>query len=521
MTNTSIPNHSDIPERYTWNAASVFPSVAAWETELKSVTASLPQVKQYQGRLAEGSAILADALAVLETLMRRVGKLYVYAYMSHQVDTNDQVATRMNGQALGLFGQAMAATSFLQPELLAIGLETLRRWIAEEPRLAYLTHYVEDLFRKQAHVRSAEVEELLGMLADPFTNLENTMGMLTNADFKFEPVVDSAGSKLPLTQGSLHKILATPDRAPRRHAWNSYHDLYRSHKNALASNLATSIKANVFQMRARRHPSTLAAALFEPNIPTEVFHNLVATVRRNFPTWQRYFAIRRKALGVKTLHPYDMWAPLTSERPAIPYEQAVDWICQGLAPLGQEYVATIRRGCLEERWVDAMPCQGKTAGAFSSGWAGTYPFILMSYGDEVFSLSTLAHELGHSMHSYLTWQNQPLLYSQYSMFVAETASNFHQAMVRAYLLEHNPDQRVPDRPDRRGNGELLPLLFYHAHAGPFRAGDPRAGGARPGLHRGRCDGALRRSVRGGVWRHRAGGSRPGGHGLVNLRPPLH
>ena len=190
---------------------------------------------------------------------------------------------------------------------------------------------------------------------------------------------------------------------------------------------------------ARRFSNTLEASLFENNIPEEVFHNLINTFQNNIPTWQRYFRIRKKALGVEKLYPYDMWAPLTQDRVKIDFPQAVDWICQGLAPMGSDYVETVRKGCLEQRWVDIYPNQGKSAGAFSYGSRGTYPFIVMNYTREIFSLSTLAHELGHSMHSYLTWQNQPVVYSDYSLFVAEVASNFHQAMVRSHLLKNNPD----------------------------------------------------------------------------------
>ncbi|MCX6028969.1 MAG: oligoendopeptidase F [Chloroflexi bacterium] len=439
MSTQPIPSHADIPARYTWNAPSVFQTAEAWEIEQKSITADLPQLKRFAGHLADGPVILADALDAIETLLRRVGKVLVYASMAQAVDTTDQPAARMNGQAWALFAQVQAAMAFLDPELIALGEPAVRQWIAAEPRLAHLTHYADNLFRKQAHVRSAEVEELLGMLADPFSNAGATMSMLTDADFKFRPAVGSDGQPQEMTQGTLMGLLASPDREVRRTAWETYHDLYVAHKNALASNLATSIKQNVFQMRARRHNSTLEASLFEQNVPTEVFHNLLAAFRANLPTWQRYFAVRRKALGVATLQPYDMWAPLNTNAPPIPYEQAVEMICAGLAPMGEEYVATVRRGCLEDRWVDVYPCKGKAAGAFSSGWPGTHPFIMMSYNDNAFSLSTLAHELGHSMHSLLSWQNQPIIYSNYSLFVAEVASNFHQALVRAYLLEHNDD----------------------------------------------------------------------------------
>ena len=374
-----------------------------------------------------------------QALKQRVYKLYVYAGMDYAVDTQNQPAAKRYGRSQGLAAQLAAASAFVGPEILAIGEATVRGWLAEEPRLAYLQHYVDNLFRKQAHVRSAEVEELLGSLAAPFANVETTASMLTDADFKFPAATGSDGSAQPVTQGTLDKILAGADREARRTAWEGYMDTYLAYKNTLAANLLTSVKYNVFSMRARRHTSTLEMALAEHNTPVEVFHNLIATFQKNLPTWQRYWAVRRKALGVDILQPYDIWAPLTGSRPTISYEQAVEHICRGLAPMGEEYVATVRRGCLEERWVDAMPCQGKMGGAFSSGAPGTHPFIMMSYTDEVFSLSTLAHELGHSMHSYLTWQNQPVLYSDYGMFVAEVASNFHQAMVRAHLLANETD----------------------------------------------------------------------------------
>ncbi len=435
----TIPAHSDLDPKYTWNAPSVFPSVEAWEAEYASVGQDLASLRPYQGRLAEGPDLLSGAMMLVQSLMQRVYKLYTYSGMDYAVHTTDQAAAKRSGRIQSLAGQAMAAAAFLDPELLAIGEATLQRWLAENPQLAYLGHYVDDLFRKQAHVRSAEVEELLGLLADPFGNASMTHSMLVDADLKFPSAQATDGGALPVSQGTLDEILAGSDREARRTAWEGYMDAYLAHKNTLASNLLTSIKNNVFTMRARRHASTLDMALFQQNLPAAVFHNLLDVFKQNLPTWHRYWAVRRKALGVETLQPYDIWAPLTAERPAIPYEQAVAAVCDGLAPLGQDYTDTIRRGCLEQRWVDVYPCQGKMGGAFSSGSWGTFPFIMMSYTDEVFSLSTLAHELGHSMHSYLTWQNQPILYSDYTMFAAETASNFHQAMVRAHLLNTNPD----------------------------------------------------------------------------------
>ncbi len=333
-TEAAIQHHSEIDPHYTWNAASVFPSVEAWEAECDAVAAALPGLAAFQGHLAEGAAALSATLAAVQSLARRVGILAVYAGMDYAVDTQNQPAAKRYGRVQGLHGQLAAAMAFVGPELLAIGEETVRGWLAEDPQLAYLKHYVDNLFRKQAHVRSAEVEELLGSLAAPIANVEMTASMLTDSDFKFPGATGIDGSTQPVTQGTLGKILAGADREARRAAWEGYMDTYLAYKNTLAANLLTSVKYNVFSMRARRHASTLEMALAEHNTPVEVFHNLIATFKKNLPTWQRYWRVRRKALGVDILQPYDIWAPLTGSRPTISYEQAVDHICRGLAPMG-------------------------------------------------------------------------------------------------------------------------------------------------------------------------------------------
>ncbi len=439
MSEKIIPHRKDIPEEFTWNHKSVFADIQAWNNEVIALQAELKDFKNHEPKCTQQADWLADALEQRDKLMQRLKLVLMYAIISHEVDKTDQNAALLPGKAFGLVAQAQATAAFLEPGILALGEEKIRGWIHDGPRLLIYTHYLEDLFRKQTHVRSAEVEELLGMLADPFSNTANTAGMLTDADLKFLPAMDSNIQEHQVTQGSLPGILSLDDRKVRQSAWENYTDGVLAFQNTLASNLVTSIKQNVFMMRTRHFSNTLEASLFEHNIPIEVFHNLIDTFRKNLPTWQRYFNIRKKALGVDKLYPCDMWAPLTKERPKIDFHQAVDWICQGLAPMGADYVAAIRKGCLEQRWVDVFPNQGKTAGAFSFGSKGSYPFIVMNYTGEIFSLSTLAHELGHSMHSYLTWENQPVVYSDYSLFVAEVASNFHQAMVRGFLLMNNPD----------------------------------------------------------------------------------
>lgn len=439
---TTLPPRSEIPDKYKWNDASVFADQAAWQQEFDAVGRDLAQLEKYHGKLASGPQTLADALDEIQALQKRAWQVYLYASLMHAVDTQDQNAQALNGAVNTLAGQLMAATAFVDPELIGIGHTTLKEWMQHEPRLQICAQYLDNLFRRQKHVRSAEVEQLLGMLLDPFFGASTSHTMLTSADMRFSPVLDSDGAAREVSQGTIYTLLDSPDRAARQTAWEHYRDLHLDFRNTLAAQLETSIKQNVFNMRARHFNSTLEMALDEQNIPPQVFHNLIAAFKQNLPTWHRYWRLRKKVLGVESLHTYDIWAPLTNQTRAISYEQAVEWISDGLAPMGQEYVEIVRRGSLQERWVDPMPNRGKREGAFSSGTPGTHPFIVMSYDNNFGALSTLAHELGHSMHSYMTWQNQPMLYSNYGMFAAEVASNFHQALVRAHMLGHITDRAL-------------------------------------------------------------------------------
>ncbi len=438
---TQLPTRDQIPDRFKWDLTAIYVDDAAWEADMAVVQAMLPDMQAQEGHLAEGPTVVAAFLAQLERIYYLVGRIRVYAHSAYAVDTTDQVAAGKNARAIGLYAQVAGALAFAEPELLQIGAETLQRWAAEEPALAIYRHYFDSLARRAEHVRSQEVESLLGQLTDPFHTAVGIHGVLANADLVFAPArpSDPDAPEQPVAQGTFEALETNPDRELRRTGFESYADGHLAYKNTMAACMMTGVKQDVFMARARRYSSALEAALAPNFVPTEVYHNVVDTFRRNLPIWHRYWDVRRRALGYETLHPYDLQAPLRTDKPHVPYEQAVEWVLEGLAPLGEAYLAQARRGLLEDRWVDAYPNQGKTAGAFSTGAPGTAPMILMSYSDDLFSLSTLAHELGHSMHSYLSWETQPFIYADYTIFVAEVASNLNQALVRQHLLATKPE----------------------------------------------------------------------------------
>ncbi len=432
---TSLPSRSEVPVEQTWDLASIFATPDDWEAACDQLTKMLPDLSVYHGHLGENTRTLLQFIQLYQEAGTLMGKISVYANNAYAVDSLDQEAAGRNGQARSLMARFGAATAFFDPELMKIGFTKLRQWMQDEPRLAFFSFYVDKLEKRQAHVRSGEVEEVLAMVNDPFSTASGIYNALNNADLSFQPAITSDRKQLEVGQASIGALITHPDREVRRTAWENYADGYLKFKNTMAATLTATIKQDVFNARARGYESSLHASLAPNNIPVEVFHNLIEVFKNNLPTWHRYWGLRKKLLGYKDFHVYDIKAPLTSERPLIPFKQAVDLICDGMAPLGTEYVNILRYGCMEKRWVDYARNKGKREGAFSSGSMGTRPFIMMSYADDVFSLSTLAHELGHSLHSNYSRLYQPFIYSRYALFVAEVASNFNQAMVRRHLFD--------------------------------------------------------------------------------------
>ena len=436
---TTLPARSQVDRRFTWDRESVFSDEAGWEQAVETIVARLPDLAEFHGHLGDSPDALADWFDANESVHRLMGKVIVYTTMAYSVDTGNQAALARVDRARSVAAQLGAATAFALPEMIGIGLPKLREWVGASPRLAHLGHYFDRIEKLQAHIRSAEVEEILNQASDPLATALSVHGVLANTDLKFAPAIGTRGDEHEVAQGTISALLTSPDREVRRTAFENYADAHLAMQHAMAASLAGGVKRDVFYAQARGFQSSLAAALEPSHVPPAVYHNVIKTFRDNVGTWHRYWRVRRKALGLSTLKPYDTRAPVGRSTLNVPYEQAVDWIAEGVEPLGEEYVKTLRRGALEDRWVDVYPNKGKRMGAFSTGVPDTFPFIFMSYNDDIYSMSTLAHELGHSMHSYYARRTQPFIYSNYGLFQAEVASNMHQALVRRHLLATHAD----------------------------------------------------------------------------------
>ena len=441
----TVLERKDVPKEQTWNKENVYPTWEDWGADFEAAKADLEKLTEYQGTLGQGPERMLEWFEEYDSQFQRMMRLLSYAQMHLSVDSNDTEAKGYYGQVVGLYSQTLAVVAFVEPEILALG-EVVFEWTDKHPPLSDYKHYFDNILRLKPHKRSQEVEELLGMLEEPFDGISGTASELTNTDLKFTDAVDSQGQKHAVHQATIAPTgIQGKDRSQRKSAWENYADGYLSMENTLASAYLTNIKQWLFLARTRDHNSVLESMLSPTHTPVSVFHTLIEAFKENMPVWHKYWDVKRRILGQDTIHPYDVWAPVVKNPPEISYHQAVDWICEAMKPLGDEYVSVMRKGCLEDRWVDWAPNAGKRQGAASSRMVKNKPpFIFTSYDDTMIAMSILAHELGHSMHSYFAHHNVSDVYNDYgaiSSTVTETASNFNQAMLRAYLKEEKKDDK--------------------------------------------------------------------------------
>lgn len=436
MSGTVLPERADVAAERTWDVRDIFATPGDWEAECRHVLATLPELAAFEGRLGESADVLVDFLRLADSVERSLGRIWLYAMTGTAVDGADQDASARADRSRAVSTRARAALAFAEPELLGPGCEAVPGWIDADPRLGDRRHWLDRILRRRAHLRGVDVERTLRQAADALEASRVIHGRLADAELRFEPAEDRDGTRHEIGQGTYQELLTSPDRELRRTAWERYADAYLGARQTVAACIAGGIKRDVFLAGARGYADSLEAAMDGGDLPVQVFHNAIDSFRDHLPVWHRYWRLRRRVLGLERLREYDTKAPLAAPL-KVPYEQAVDWICDALAPLGDEYVGVMRRGALEDRWVDVYPNRGKRMGAFSYGVPGTHAFVFLSYRDGVYSLSTLAHELGHAMHTHLAQERQPYQYAGYGIFAAEVASNFHQALVRAHLLDRH------------------------------------------------------------------------------------
>lgn len=438
-----LPNRADVPQELKWNVESVFADDAAWETAFAKAEQLLPEVAAYEGRLSDSAEQLAAYLARREELLLALDKLFLYAQMKRDEDNANPTYQGLADRAQSLAVKTSAALAFEDPEFLSIGEERLTEWL-QKPELAVYRRFFNELLRQQPHIRNTAEEEILALAGEVCAAPRNIFSMFNNADIKFPTVQNEQGDEVEITHGNYLRLMESNNRKVRRAAFDGIYATYAASKNTIAAMLAANVKKNVFAAKVRRYDSALAAALFGEAIPAAVYDNLIVGVRANLPLFQRYLELRRRALGLDKLHLYDVYVPLAKETPRdIPYDEAVETVLAALQPLGEEYIR-VAKTAFTDGWVDVVENRGKTSGAYSTGVYGTKPFILLNYQHNLNSVFTLAHELGHSMHSYFSHQNQPYIYADYEIFVAEVASTVNENLLLRYLLnkEKDPEQRL-------------------------------------------------------------------------------
>ncbi|MCA1056732.1 oligoendopeptidase F [Rossellomorea aquimaris] len=437
----SLPQRSEVEETLTWRLEDIFESDQAWEEEYKEIKNTIDRAEDFKGTLSESADQLYKALSFQDEIMERMGKVYTYSHMRYDQDTTNSHYQGMDDRAKSLYTQLGSKFAYLVPEILSMDEEKLQGFMQSKEELKKYEHALEEINLQRPHVLSAEEESLMAQASEVFSASSNTFGMLNNADIEFPSIKDENGEEVDITHGRFIRFLESEDRAVREEAFKKVYETYGKFENTFASTLSGTVKKDNFVARVRNYDSARHAALANNNIPEQVYDNLVETVNKNLHLLQRYVSLRKKVLELDEVHMYDLYTPLVKEvKMEVGYEEAKDMILKGLQPLGDDYAKVLQEG-FDNRWVDVVENKGKRSGAYSSGAYGTNPYILMNWQDNVNNLFTLAHEFGHSVHSYYTRSSQPYTYGHYSIFVAEVASTCNEALLNDYLLNTIDDEK--------------------------------------------------------------------------------
>ena len=435
-----IPQRSEIPVEHTWNTADLYPTDEAWEKEFDETQALARTLPGYVGRLGESAKTLYEYLTLSMQVGDRLMNLYRYASLRQDEDTRVAQYQAMAGKAMSLFVEVSSATAFETPELLKLPPETLEQFYADEPELELYRRYFTVIQDKKEHILSDAEEKLLAASGEMAQAPDDIYSKFTNADLTFPDAVDKDGNSLPLSNATFVPYEMSEDRELRRSAYEQYYDTCGHFQNTAAALLNAEVKQRQFYATARKYDSPLAAAVSSTRVPPEVYHNLVDTVNANLDKLHRYVRLRKKMLGVDELHMYDIYAPMVSGADkVIPFEEAKSTVYDALAPMGEDYRAIIKEG-FDNRWIDVYENVGKRSGAYMNG-AVVHPYVLLNQKDNLDSMFTMAHEMGHAVHSYLSNKTQPIVYRDYVIFVAEVASTCNEALLMEHLLGKTTDKK--------------------------------------------------------------------------------
>ncbi|PLT30620.1 oligoendopeptidase F [Peribacillus deserti] len=431
----------EVPVEHTWDLSDIYPSLEQWEEDYNKIESSIGPLREFEGNIKNGADLLAY-LTKSDEVSGTFQLVYAYCRLQLDLDTRNSNAQALLDRASLLSVKVSEARSFFMPYLLSLSEDVLRRYISEQEGLAYFEKSLLESYRYKQHILSREKEELLSQIGEAFSAPGNTFGMINNADIKFGEVTDENGNKIELTRGMYSKLIEDENRERRKEAYQAYYQPYIQLKNSIASTLSANIKNNVVLTKVRKYPSALEKSLFGDMVPKEVYENLISAAKKNLDSLHTYNELRRELLELDKLAPYDQSVDLVKGvKKDIPFDEAYRIMLKALQPLGNDYITTLQ-SFKEKRYVDVWETPGKRSGAYNMGLYGVHPFILLNHRNDLNSLFTLTHEMGHAMHSYYSSKHQPRISAGYSIFVAEVASTVNEVLLIHYLLKESADTEM-------------------------------------------------------------------------------
>lgn len=438
--NISIPKRDELSDKFKWKLEDIYAQNDLWEKDFAEVKNLALKLSQYKDKLSISSDNLLNCLDANAAMNRLFEKVYVYAHMRSHEDSANGFYQSYSDRSESLAVEVSSANSFVVPEILAIENEKLAGFIKENEKLAFYKKYIDEIVRSKPHILNASEEQILAMSGDMAKAPGSIFSMLNNADIKFPIIKDEGGNEVELTKGRFIQLMESTDREVRRDAFDALYSTYKKQRNTLAALLNSQVKANIFEAKVRKYSSARESYLFPDNVPESVYDNLINSMNENMHLMHRYMKLRKQMLNLDELHMYDIYTTMVKDaKMDINYEEAVETVKKGLAVLGEKYSEDLQKG-LTSGWIDVYENEGKRSGAYSWGCYDSHPYVLLNHTDTVNNMFTLAHEMGHALHSFYSDSNQPYIYAQYKIFVAEVASTLNEALLMHYLLKTTTDK---------------------------------------------------------------------------------